>query len=617
MKIRILTPVTALIAVLMTLAFILPSNASAMTINDLTNIYLDWIKGGGDDGHHAKKKKKKKKKKMIVVPGPTADPVQALLGTNDSGMHCIDSDYSIFSILPPGNHVFAQVIQKGTQPQFITDATAYVTYQAVADPTGSINTTSVGKTNFWTFVAALFGVSLPVNTGFQGQMMPGAANTPQRFLTFDAATHKFNASGIPITPIDDSGATNNYPLMHIVANTTAGVAQAALDEVVPVSTEMHCSNCHATGQVAATAGFGGVSAYSTLTNLDLQTRTNILLLHDALNGTSLNANKPVACKSCHYSAANDLLVNGSITATDLNPVNSFSRMIHGNHGRPNSLIGGAIPIPENGIQTCYQCHPGQTTQCYRGAMFEAGLICQNCHGGLLQVAGANTTGSFPDDAVVTWPTTTGQLRRPWIDLPLCQSCHTGDVNYHLGASLILRQAYDPANGASASPRLATNKRFAEPNGGPGSLFNGIPMRYQDGLGHNGVACESCHGSPHAVWPTNKTNDNIASIEAQGHAGMISECVVCHGAGFSPRGLDGPHGLHVINSSTFVNGGHEDLYESNPASCQACHGAMLEGTVLSKAQADRTFTVEGGTRTIAQGTMVGCTLCHGNPINGGG
>jgi len=550
-----------------------------------------------------------------VIPGPSGDPWR-LFAYNDSGMHCIDSDYSIFAILPPGNHVQAQVINVGSEPQLLSNSTANLTYQAIVDPAGSINTTSIGKTNFWTYVARLYSVALPLDTGFQGQKMPGKSNIPQPFLGYETATHRFTASGVPITPIDDRGNINNYPLMQVAARSGTTV-MSTLSTVLPVSTEMHCNNCHATGRVAATPGFGGVATYSALTNLDLQTRTNILLLHDALNHTSLNANKPVRCSTCHYSAANDLLVNGTITATNLNPVNSFSRMIHGNHGRPSSLIGGAVPIPEMGIQTCYQCHPGQTTQCYRGAMFEAGLNCQACHGGLLQVAGATATGDFPDDAVVTWPTTTGQLRRPWIDLPLCQSCHSGDANNHPSTTMLIqRQAYDPVNMASASPRIATNKLFAEPNGGPGSLFNGIPMRYQDSLGHHGVACESCHGSPHAVWPTNQTNDNIAATQIQGHPGQIAECVACHGAGFGPITLGGPHGLHPINSQRFVSG-HEDFAESHLTDCKACHGLMGEGTVLSLAQANRTFSTERGTRTIAEGTPVSCNLCHGNPVTSGG
>ena len=78
---------------------------------------------------------------------------------NDLGMHCYDNDFSVFSLLPLFNVVHAQVILKGTKPQLVTDSTFNVTYAATYDLNGSINTTSIGKTNFWTYIAKLFGVS--------------------------------------------------------------------------------------------------------------------------------------------------------------------------------------------------------------------------------------------------------------------------------------------------------------------------------------------------------------------------------------------------------------------------------------------------------------------------
>jgi hypothetical protein len=36
-----------------------------------------------------------------------------LLGWNNLGMHCMDSDYSVFSILPPYNTIEAQLIVGG------------------------------------------------------------------------------------------------------------------------------------------------------------------------------------------------------------------------------------------------------------------------------------------------------------------------------------------------------------------------------------------------------------------------------------------------------------------------------------------------------------------------
>src|SRR5512135_942820 len=74
----------------------------------------------------------------------------ALLGWNNLGMHCMDSDYSVFSILPAYNTIEAQLIVNG---KLVKSGSGYtMTYQAVADPAGSINTSSIGKGNFYSFV---------------------------------------------------------------------------------------------------------------------------------------------------------------------------------------------------------------------------------------------------------------------------------------------------------------------------------------------------------------------------------------------------------------------------------------------------------------------------------
>jgi hypothetical protein len=131
-----------------------------------------------------------------------------LVGWNNLGMHCMDADFSVFSILPPYNTIHAQLVDPSGL--LVTDAAARgvtVTYQAVADPALSINRTSAGKTNFWDFVKPLFGADIPVDMGLAGHGMPGASNTPQP-MDFDAASGWFIAAGIPITPVDDAHAAN-------------------------------------------------------------------------------------------------------------------------------------------------------------------------------------------------------------------------------------------------------------------------------------------------------------------------------------------------------------------------------------------------------------------------
>ena len=87
---------------------------------------------------------------------PSATAGTRLLAWNDLGMHCADSDFSVFTLLPPFNNLNAQLVVGG---KLVEPQTGYtLTYESAPDPaTGSINTSSSGKTNFWTFVAPLFG----------------------------------------------------------------------------------------------------------------------------------------------------------------------------------------------------------------------------------------------------------------------------------------------------------------------------------------------------------------------------------------------------------------------------------------------------------------------------
>jgi hypothetical protein len=520
----------------------------------------------------------------LALPAHAAN-YQVFAG-NDLGMHCMDNDFSTFVILPPGNSLNAQVILKapaGGNPRILTDAEAALFYRGVKDTRKLINTTSIGKTNFWDFASQLYGSLAPVpDVGFLGAAMPGKRNALQPFAKYNATLNRFEVIGIPMTELSDlkNGvyAFNPYNMMRIQARGPAGRGNLGkLDIVVPVATEMHCGDCHATGAAAATPGFHGVNTWSTNPDTNVQIRENILILHDALNPTvQLFANKPVLCFQCHYSAATDFLLHGAFNplTTEQAAHKLLSPAMHGFHSSPQT---NGVPIPDNGLSTCYSCHPGEKTQCFRGPMFQSGLVC---HGGLPQVGNASWT--------------------PWLSMPQCQSCHTGDAVNHLGADLILKQAFvtgDPA----ATPVIAPNPRFAENSG---SIF-------RESKGHGGVTCSSCHGSPHAEWATNQPNDNVTANAIQKHPGMITECVVCHKKNLPPT-TDGPHGMHNVNDQAWIDA-HSDFYERDPKNCQACHGLLLQGTVLSRTAASRTFRVEDrGSVTIPQGVNVGCTICHEAP-----
>jgi hypothetical protein len=510
---------------------------------------------------------------------------------------------------------------------------------------------------------------------------PYAANVPQPFALFYqflpffknfafgynlTGVKWFSAEGIPATPFDDLGRQNPYPLMRVqsyaVQGNTQGLANGtpmtSLDVVTPVSGEVSCGTCHLSapyGNGMATSGFQAATPLNdpqygtvpTAVSLEYAFDINILRLHDLRNGTNLQGSTPVSCQRCHYTPALDL---AHVGPSDLNgrqqtTHETFSRAMHSFHGGLGTFP--AMPSPtgrstatRDGIlgQTCYQCHPGQSTKCFRGAMYNSGAACQDCHGNMAQIGNdfsknVLSTGKFAVSG--DYYTNASTPRVPWANEPMCQSCHTGDINQNLAASsgavkgsdgLRLIQAFRNGD-ANAKPIVASNRRFAENQTGSGSTAKQVLYRLS--LGHGGVFCEGCHGSTHAEWPNAVagSNDNVAATQLQGHTGKIIECVACHGTNSltvsdfkgnfdSNKRMKGPHGMHPIDQGWMS--AHHEVFNDNqtPAgTCQACHGAQLQGSVLSKAAVGRSFNVDGRTKTLAPGTQVSCTLCHENPLYG--
>ena len=96
-------------------------------------------------------------------PPPVATGAATVLAFNDLGMHCMDREFSVFSILPPFNVVHSQVVLRDAtgRPYLADDLTVDVFYDAATDPSGSINSYSrCGKTDFWQHASDLFGVNL-------------------------------------------------------------------------------------------------------------------------------------------------------------------------------------------------------------------------------------------------------------------------------------------------------------------------------------------------------------------------------------------------------------------------------------------------------------------------
>jgi hypothetical protein len=504
-----------------------------------------------------------------------------------------------------------------------------------------------------------------------------------------SAIHWFAAEGVPIAPFDDLGRKNSFPLLRIQARDktgnltgTTGTVLSSLDVVAPVSAEADCYRCHTSsqdggnGRAACKVGVDsicpqegsprGAGTAFTVTTASQDTApvpanvsrewaadNNIVRLHDAKHGTNLAASPPVVCQRCHYSPALDLAHVGPLGPPDVNANgreqlthHSNSRALHTFHSQlaAEGLFAGDMPPPTDPRRlnasghpvvnafvtnilndTCYNCHPGRVTKCLRGQMFNGGLVCQDCHGGMAQV-GDDFTGNlsvaapFPGGLDLT-------KRVPWASEPHCGSCHTGDAVNNLGLTdpnvirsadgIRLLRAYRTTDTATATPIVATNRRFAE-----NQTAGGTEILYRVSKDtHAGLFCEGCHGSTHAEWPvepdsgTFVANDNQAALQLQGHTGKLMECRACHAAPGPPLNLNGPHGLHPVGDQRWINA-HPDLLEGALTlnQCRTCHGVNGLGTVLGKVTERRTFNVEDrGQVTLPKGSLVRCNTCHENPL----
>ena len=286
-----------------------------------------------------------------------------IFAESESGMHCVQTDYSSYMILPPGNTMKVQIYEKGGEEAELITSGIVVEY-FIND-----NTYSVGKSNFWDY-AQDYGYSLSENEGITGNFLSGIFE-----LSEDGKY--FVATAIPVVPYNDGSTERNpYQTMTVtVLDETTGEILAQEDSiVVPVSDEMDCFTCHG----------------------EVDTDANILKEHDENEGTTLYADLQMGiryrCGKCHEDVA-----TGSEGEAG---VPGLSLAMHGFHESRMS---------ESTLENiCYNCHPGPETQCSRGVMAAEGITCsdENCHGDMQNVAVSQILG-----------------RRAWLDEPDCSNCH--------------------------------------------------------------------------------------------------------------------------------------------------------------------------------------------------
>jgi hypothetical protein len=80
--------------------------------------------------------------------------------------------------------------------------------------------------------------------------------------------------------------------------------------------------------------------------------------------------------------------------------------------------------------------------------------------------------------------------------------------------------------------------------------------YRNAIGHGGVYCAGCHGSPHAMVPSSQASDNYQPLQYQGKAFVLGDCRTCHG---SSRG----------GGSNFAG-----EHSGKTSACNVCHTGFL-------------------------------------------
>jgi hypothetical protein len=404
------------------------------------------------------------------------DPEQSgyvLLAWNNLGMHSISDADGAFSLMPPANDLFAQLIKRGPTPQVITEGVDIVfrVEAGFEKPARQVD--------FWQHLPALFGRRLPENIGLSGQGLSGN-------MQLKESSKAFVAKNVPVVPYPAQGGFQPYPSFTIEARDKGtNTLLATTRMVAPVSTEMGCKTCHGGGWRKEIAGISAATAQ------------DILSMHDRFNKTSLAARpagKPVRARAATRPDAErpgKRMLNSP-------PIHGFHQLSR----RPRA-------------EACALCHPSNPRGATRfSAAITAGLTT-TCHGALdhaLSLLLAEKKAGKPGAArLMQHLTPQGaaglagiQPRTPWLQQPDCLTCH---VNF--------------------SPP-ETDSAFGAWTAGADTLYR----NRQDDSGS--IHCAACHGSPHAEYPASnpyeKERDNFGPRQYQGNPyplGANRNCKVCH------------------------------------------------------------------------------------------
>jgi len=304
-----------------------------------------------------------------VAPPPEPAPGDyVLLAWSDRGMHFMNRDHSVMSLMPPYSTLRAQVVHRwdtsgkpSSTPGREIDWPEIVTKDLILEYSIPGNTSSADKINFWDHAEALYSKPLAPDTGITGRGLTG---------TFEQRSGYFEAAGIPLTPFPDAAPDEEHPYQKalVVLKDLEGTVLATSTPTLPVSVEVNCTaaRCHTSDE-------------------------EILESHPVSEGYDPDQ-RPMLCGSCH---AQQLVgLEGEKDAGTL------SEVIHESH----TFIDDSY----SHLEGCYTCHPGPEAEFNRGIMgHQEGILCLHCHGWIEDVA----------DSIIT------EARQPWVEQPGCDACH--------------------------------------------------------------------------------------------------------------------------------------------------------------------------------------------------
>ncbi len=431
------------------------------------------------------------------------------IARNDLGMHCACPSFAGFLLLPPFNTIRVQVVKLGAKPTIVSNGIT-VSYSLAEETDASLQADPYFS-QWITYSPKLFPGFAPV---VGGKVMGIAGYGITGNATYDSQSKSWNAIGIPAYPVvtgnpskdimtDPLGGPNRDPYLtaNIVVKNTAGATIATTSTVVPVAFG-GCCGCHL--KLAGANGYpqtpAGSFTYMGIMHSRNSSGINISLIDPDGDGVG----GPVRCSWCHWDPAmGEAAAPGWPAGTKTLPgagtlkksVYSFSDVLHRFHTQDPLVL--STTYDPNIAKNCYDCHPGNNVNCYRGVhKGKTNLWCVDCHGDLNQRVAA------------------GQLTQPWQEstLPSC-------FNASPGATAIVCHPHDTSANNIWDPGLF------------GVFIND--------RGHKGsMLCESCHGSAHAEAPSTLALDNVQNSTLQGKTSYtfpagkdktypIGVCNVCH------------------------------------------------------------------------------------------